>query len=185
MFQRGYLPAWSTQSLTWIFPVENFELIERTGNELGVNPILVLSLIKQESAFREEVVSKSGALGLMQLMPFTALEVDKSLRQINVTDAAVNIQLGTRYLAKLLNSFGGRVAWALAGYNAGPTKAREWTKGKNASGKPQDLEQFVESIPYPETRGYVSGIVRNFYWYQRRLRGEILTSTDQFIVGDN
>lgn len=132
-----------------------------------IDPLLVISLMKQESGFKRSILSSSGAMGLMQLMPFTALEVQKDLYLRKLREPSKNIEVGTKYLASLLNDkFNGNVVYALAGYNAGPTRVGKWRK----DAKPDwGMQEFVEAIPYKETRDYVMSILRNRYWYQYRM----------------
>jgi len=102
----------------------------------------------------------------MQLMPFTALEVQKDLLLRKLRDPKKNIEIGTKYLSSLLNErFNGNVVYALAGYNAGPHRVGKWRK----EAKPDwGMQEFVEAIPYKETRDYVMSILRNRFWYQFR-----------------
>jgi len=169
---------YSSRHIALVFPVEEFDLIQKKADEASIDPILALSLIKQESAFRAQAVSGSGAVGLMQLMPFTALDVNPSIFQNSVGDTDVNLTLGTKYLSRVIQKFDGNIAVALAGYNAGPTRAQRWYN--TAQEKEWSLPEFIESIPYNETRGYVSSILRNYYWYLQRVKGEHLASFDQF-----
>ncbi len=148
------------------FPKMYSKEIETAGNEKIVDPILTMSLIKQESAFYAQAVSASGALGLMQLMPVTALEMDGAIALADLHDPALNIRLGVGYLAQLLQRYEGSWPAALAAYNAGPTRVNRWRKDL-----PQGagIHEFIESIPYRETRDYVTSILRNVYWYRLNL----------------
>jgi soluble lytic murein transglycosylase len=144
-------------------PYESNLRTEAAHNQ--VDPMLVAGLIRQESAFESKAMSHAGAMGLMQVMPKTAL---KLARQLNVryararlTDPGYNLQLGSRYLANLIQSFG-TPEGALAAYNAGEDHVAEWTTGQNYL----ETAEFVESIPFTETREYVQIVIRNAEVYR-------------------
>ena len=142
----------------------------------GLEPALVLALIRQESQFYAEAVSRSGARGLMQLMPATAKLVAKNLKLSYRTDRltedpAFNMRLGTAYLAQLIERFDGSVMMALAGYNAGPYRVDEWVRRYGDPRRPEvDAIDWAERIPFSETRNYVQRILETLPVYQRRLR---------------
>jgi soluble lytic murein transglycosylase len=135
---------------------------------------LVLALIRQESGFMPEVVSQAGARGLMQLLPTTAARV---ARGINVKFSAdrldepdFNVRLGSAYLADLINDFGGSYMLALASYNAGPGRARRWIKEYGDPRDPTvDVIDWIEMIPFGETRNYVQRVMESVAVYRRRL----------------
>jgi soluble lytic murein transglycosylase len=139
-----------------------------------VEPALALGLIRQESNFDTEATSPSGARGLMQLMPMTAQAVAKKLGEPSSlialsTDPAYNMRLGTSYLAGLLEQFGGSVPYAVAGYNAGPSRVSEWlaNNGNPGSGS-VDMIDWIELIPFGETRNYVQRVIENLVIYRAR-----------------
>jgi soluble lytic murein transglycosylase-like protein len=147
----------------------------------GPEDALVLTVMKQESAFDPKAVSSKGAMGLMQLMPDTAKQVAGKLKlnfnKSKLTrNADFNIALGRAYLDELLNLFDRSYVLAIAAYNAGPQRVLEWMR---AHGDPRDngvdVTKWVSSIPYPETRNYVRRVMRNLEQYRSRLAGE----TDQ------
>ena len=148
-----------------VFPWPLRDLIEREAQKHGLDPYLVAGLIRQESVFRPAVVSRSGAVGLMQLMPGTARDIARRSgveweRQWDrVPDA--NLHLGTAHLSGLLNHYGD-VAPALAAYNAGGRPVTQWLRHPEAA----DPYRFVERIPYVETRGYVRAVLRNQALYR-------------------
>jgi len=149
-----------------LFPKAYMKLVRETLAQYDLDPFLVLSLMRQESAFNAKAESKAEAVGLMQLIPPTAEEVARALRQDipsieNLKDPAVNVRLGIEYLNGLLVSFNQNMVYALAAYNAGPTKVQQWVALR--SNMPP-LE-FIESIPYTETRNYVKKILRNYAIY--------------------
>jgi soluble lytic murein transglycosylase len=142
------------------------ELVADSGTN-GLDPYLVASLIRQESEFNATVVSHANAYGLMQLLPSVGKSMAKKdgikrfdARQL--LDPSVNLELGTTNLKQVLNRFGGQVEYALAAYNAGDTPVRQWL----ASNDYKDVPEFVESIPYTETRDYVQAILRNREMYK-------------------
>ena len=133
------------------------EEILASAEEFDLDPYLVCGVIYTESGFRSQAKSGVGALGLMQLMPATGLEEAKLLEIEGVTEArltepALNIRLGCNYLRKLLDEFGTESV-ALAAYNAGPGRVRQWLKeyGKKDDGS-------ILYIPYPETSKYVDRV---------------------------
>jgi soluble lytic murein transglycosylase len=137
---------------------------EAARNQL--DPMLVAGLIRQESAFESKALSHAGAIGLMQVEPTTALKMARQLKvryaRARLTDPGYNLQLGSRYLANLIESFGTPEA-ALAAYNAGEDHVMEWTTGQNYL----ETAEFVESIPFTETREYVQIVIRNAEVYRQ------------------
>jgi soluble lytic murein transglycosylase len=137
---------------------------EAARNQL--DPMLVAGLIRQESAFEPKAMSHAGAIGLMQMMPQTALKMAHQMRvhyaRVRLTDPGYNLQLGSRYLANLLGSFGTPEP-ALAAYNAGEDHVADWTTNQNYL----ETAEFVESIPFTETREYVQIVIRNAQVYRQ------------------
>jgi len=153
---------------TTLYPQVFWPEISQQAQTAGLNPYLVLSIIRQESAFNPTAISSSGARGLMQLMPTTAQEVLTRLKLpqepvSRLHDPQLSITLGTHYFAGLMQRYQGNVVLALAGYNAGPGRASRWRQ--HWSGVPTD--EFVERIPLDETRNYVKLILRNLMMYER------------------
>ena len=158
--------------LAWegAYPVHLLEPIRYAGTD-RVDPFLVTGLIREESVYDANAVSPVGAIGLMQLMPDTARRVARSegLSSFAVDQLfapEVNIRLGVRYLADLLDRFAGNEAYAVAAYNAGPEAVVKWIE----TNPPRALDEFVEEIPFPETRGYVKRVLRS-RWEYRALYG--------------
>ena len=146
----------------------------RNGHSQPESPF-VLALIRQESAFRIDAVSPARAKGLMQLMPATARAVakDQKLRYSSVKltrDADYNMTLGQNYLAEVLNTFDNSYVLALSSYNAGPSRARRWIR---EFGDPRDKDvdaiDWVEMIPFEETRNYVQRVLENLQVYRARM----------------
>ena len=142
----------------------------------GVEPALALGIIRQESSFDSTTVSPVGAQGLMQLMPETAAQTAKLLglrRLPSLTgDPAVNVQLGTAYLHELLDQFDGCTPLAVAAYNAGPGRVNEWLA---SNGDPRgggiEMIDWIEQIPFGETRNYVQRVIENEVIYRAK-RGD-------------
>lgn len=141
----------------------------------GIQPALTLGLIRQESSFDTAVISESGARGLMQLMPATAGTLARQLGMAPsvpalVNDPAFNIRLGTAYLQQMLDEFGGAVPLAVAAYNAGPNRVQQWlaTNGDPRGGS-VDMIDWLELIPFGETRNYVQRVIENEMIYRAKL----------------
>ncbi|HSV29768.1 MAG TPA: transglycosylase SLT domain-containing protein [Candidatus Omnitrophota bacterium] len=135
---------------------------------------LVFSLIRQESGFINDAQSPVGARGLMQLMPATAKQVAKAInlkfnpRQLDEPD--VNVRLGSAYLSDLISDFEGSYILAVAGYNAGPGRARKWIREYGDPRDPNtDVIDWIEMIPFTETRNYVQRVMESVNIYRRRL----------------
>lgn len=141
----------------------------------GIEEALLLALVRQESGFYTDAVSHAGARGLMQLMPGTAKQV---ARQVNVgysqdrltSDPRYNLLLGQSYLGDLLDRFDGSYILALAGYNAGPNRAARWIGDYGDPRNPDiDPVDWIESIPFEETRNYVQRILEALVIYRQKL----------------
>jgi soluble lytic murein transglycosylase len=146
-----------------------------------IEPPLLLAMTRQESAFDRQATSSAGALGLMQLMPATASRIAKSLRlpfspTRLTSDMRYNVTLGRAYLGSLIDNFSGSYVLAIAAYNAGPARVREWMQdyGDPRTGK-VDVIDWIESIPYSETRNYVQRVLENLQVYRLRLSKETLS----------
>ena len=160
-----------------VLPDPYFPVPDIVPDNLAVSRALALSISRRESEFDPEAVSKAGALGLMQLLPATALKVANGLGlpfsvSRLTSDPAYNVTLGSAYLKEMVDEFGGSVALIAAGYNAGPRRPREWIA---AFGDPRlastDAVDWVESIPFAETRTYVQRVVEGVVIYRAKLKG--------------
>jgi soluble lytic murein transglycosylase len=149
------------------YPMPNWE---PTGG-WRVDPALVYAHTLQESGFKTDVISGAGARGLMQVRPGTAQDMARargvSLAAVELDRPTVNLEYGQSYLEKLrdLPATGGLLPKVIAAYNAGPTPVTRWNTEIHDNGDPL---LFIESIPYWETRGYVSIILRNYWIYEMR-----------------
>jgi soluble lytic murein transglycosylase len=148
-----------------LFPFEHWSVVKAQAQKNNIDPGLVLGLIRQESAFNENARSRANARGLMQLLPSTgrALARQSGVRYTptRLYRAETNILLGIQHLGFLLRQYGGREELALAAYNAGDSRVEQWM-GKFGN---VDMAEFVERIPFAETRGYVKQVLTNKSYY--------------------
>ncbi|MDZ4737839.1 MAG: lytic transglycosylase domain-containing protein [Rhodospirillaceae bacterium] len=144
---------------------------------------LVLAIIRQESVFDLAAVSSAGARGLMQLMPATAKHVAVKIgvsyeESLLTRDGDYNIRLGSAYVAELLDRYGGSYILTIAAYNAGPARVSQWI---NEYGDPRgnevDIVDWIELIPFSETRNYVQRVLENLQIYRHRLHGTTVALT--------
>ena len=160
-----------------LYPISYNEEVRTAAATNDVDPMLVFALIKAESNFQPEAVSKSGAVGLMQLMPDTAawiagktnLEYDKAM----LSQPQCNIQMGTWYLSYLLEEFNGDIALAIVSYNAGYGRVKEWLKLEIWDGTAEDSV----NIPYEESRDYLRRVLANYDKYKSLYEGFLLIKT--------
>lgn len=150
-----------------LFPKAYWGDLKRFSSENELDPYLVASLIRQESEFNPNAISRANAVGLMQLLPVTGKKVAKEVKMHHFSPSqlytpTVNLQLGTRYFKSMVDKFGS-FEYALAAYNAGSDRVEDWL----AAGKYRDAQEFVESIPFTETREYVQAIMRNANVYKQ------------------
>jgi soluble lytic murein transglycosylase len=150
-----------------LYPQPWWETIKAEAVKNNVDPYLVASLIRQESEFNPSAVSRANAYGLMQILPPEGRELARQegmnhFETFQLLDPVTNIRLGTRYLRQTLDKFGGVTEYALAAYNAGGSRVVDW----QSAGPYQGMDEFVESIPFTETRGYVESILRNEEMYR-------------------
>ena len=150
----------SFEFLQKLFPTNYLNKIEKY--KTSFDPILILSLIRQESAFDTRARSPAGARGLMQLMPATGKMLRRNLKKENLYIPDINLELGIRYFNNLVKKYDGNLIYILAAYNAGETAVKRWrTKYLNSNDPIVD----IEAIPYQETCGYVKLIFRNVFFY--------------------
>jgi soluble lytic murein transglycosylase len=150
-----------------LFPKPYWTDLKKFSSDNALDPYMVASLIRQESEFNPNAVSNKNALGLMQLLPRVGKGVAKQEKLKHFSPQqlftpAINLQLGTRYFRSMVDQFGG-FEYALAAYNAGDDRVKDW----QAAGKYRDIYEFVESIPFTETREYVQAIMRNANVYSQ------------------
>ncbi len=151
-----------------LFPLPWREQIEGYSEMRELDPYLVAALIRQESEFNPGAISRARARGLMQIMLATGRRLGRSAGVTRVTASQLylpetSLKLGTLHLRRVLDQYDGRLEPALAGYNAGEHRADEWLRWDPSS----DPAEFVESIPFTETRGYVQAVLRNAAMYRK------------------
>jgi len=156
------LPYWRI-----LFPEPYWSIIKAESAKNNVDPYLVASLIRQESEFNPSAISYANAWGLMQLLPSTGKTLARQeglnhFQTFQLLDPETNIRLGTLYLRQTLDKFGGVPEYALAAYNAGDSRVVDW----QSAGPYGGMDEFVESIPFTQTREYVQSILRNVEIYR-------------------
>ena len=138
----------------------------------GAEPSLLFAIVRQESAFSSMATSRVGARGLMQLMPATAALVARNLQlpfslDRLTSDGTYNLQLGRSYIQKLIEDFGGSYPLAIAAYNAGPGRVKQWLHAfGDPRGRDIGMVDWIESIPFTETRTYVQRVLENLQVYR-------------------
>jgi soluble lytic murein transglycosylase len=150
-----------------LFPRPFWGELKQDAAANRLDPHLVASLIRQESEFNPSAISRANAMGLMQLLPSVGKGLAKEMKIKHFSSdellvANTNLQLGTRYFRHMVDHYDGQVEYALAAYNAGEDRVDDWRKNGNFT----DVEEFVESIPFTETREYVQAIMRNAIIYK-------------------
>ena len=154
-----------------LYPFPYLETIVKWSNKRELNTVLVTALIRQESRFMPKIKSVVGATGLMQVMPKTGEETAKKINLVsydleNVND---NVNLGTHYLDFTHKEYKNNSMLAVASYNAGPNAVSRWLKQFGFD----DVDAFVDKIPYPETRGYVESVFENYWNYLQIYNPEV------------
>lgn len=156
-------PKWNL-----VYPVHYYDIIRQNAKIWNNDPILILSIIREESYFNPNAKSGAGAYGLMQLMPYTAME---SANKIGLSvpnyrllfDPETNIKLGNIYYSKLKKSLYYKDMLAVVAYNGGLASVARWIQNLNCV----DVDDFVEQIPYPETQNYLKKVYRSYWNYLR------------------
>jgi len=165
------------------FPYYYDSHVQEYASRFGVEPELVLAIMKQESVFDNKAQSWANAYGLMQLVPATGREM-ATYQKIDLSDvnrlfnAEINIRLGTYYVKRLLGSLE-RKEHVLAAYNAGPHRVKRWLKLPGS----RQIDVFIENVEYSETRDYVRKVMKN-YWAYKVLNNNFLIGGDQLLLGD-
>jgi len=133
----------------------------------GIDPFVILAIMREESSFLPDAVSQAGAMGLMQIMPHTGKEMARKTgrKDFLVEDLfkpATSISFGTRYVVRQRKKFG-ELELAIAAYNAGPEVVKEWAERREST----QVDEFIELISYPETRIYVKNVLASWWTYQK------------------
>ena len=154
--------------LKMIYKLEYNEYVYKYSQENEIDPFLVFAIIKNESKFKDTIESSKGAIGLMQLMESTALEMANEIGHESVTKDALyepetNIKIGIKYFAYLVEHYNGNEQLALAAYNAGMGNVDKWIENGIIKKDGSDLE----NIPYKETNNYVRKIARDYKIYKK------------------
>src|SRR3989338_1768601 len=160
---NSYLNELPKEHVRLAYPKRYWELIQKYAKQFHLDPYLILSVMRQESAFDPQAISTADAYGLLQMTPYMARQMAKRLnitlkKNDELLIPEVNIRYCTFYLAELLKTFDNNLILALAGYTSSQEATKKWV---NRLWTP-DLEEFIEEIPYKETRSYVKLILRNF-----------------------
>lgn len=148
-----------------LYPYPYKQIIEKYAHSYGVDPLLVVSVMREESHFLTHSSSHKGAIGLMQLMPETAKDIsawlDEDYNLIDLKNPEDNIRYGTWYLSSLDKQFSGNSILVLAAYNAGSGRVSNWLRTS-----PRDLNTYlIEDIPFQETRDYVTKVLKSYRKY--------------------
>ena len=159
---------WDDVSLR--FPLKFKQQIIENAKQQQLPPAIIYGLIRRESAFNEKARSPVGARGLMQIMPRTGKQIARELKvkshnTKHLFEPSINIKYGAYYYKQLLEQFNGRYALAAAAYNAGPHRVNRWLPENN----PIAADIWIETIPFKETRAYVSAVLTYALIYQKRL----------------
>ena len=161
------------------FPLSYSDKVLENSVQHNLNPVIIYGLIRRESAFNEKAHSPSGARGLMQIMPRTGRDIAKNLKERwrgnnSLYNPVTNLKYGSYYYQKLLTQFDGHYALALAAYNAGPHRVKKWLPESEAL--PADI--WIETIPFRETREYVTNVLAYALIYQQRTQSNELSMND-------
>lgn len=148
------------------FPQAYEKHVSKFAEQFGLSESLVWGIMRTESFFKPQVKSSVGALGLMQVMPLTASKMAEMMEMSNfrvsqLFDPETNVRVGAKYLQRLSKMFDGSLPLVAAGYNAGPHRVHAWVK--NFGNLP--LDEFIEHIPFSQTRGYAKKVLRSYYVY--------------------
>ncbi len=171
-YASGYLyyPLDSAPIEFWklAFPLPYRAELEKFSKQNGLDPYLIAALIRQESEFNPKAVSVANARGLTQIEPATGRELSRKLKIVpystpRLFQPAVNLQMGTYYLKSLVDKLNGHWEAGLAAYNAGLSRAHAWLSW----GDFQEPAEFVETVPFSQTRGYIQTVLRNADVYRR------------------
>lgn len=173
---RQYPSYWQA-----LYPLAYLDTIRIDAHQQNINPLLVLSIIRQESKFDPVTRSNMGALGLMQVLPSTADFIAPKLEISNyeLRRPSDNIKLGTWYLADMHNNHNDNSLLAVSSYNAGPGNVAKWLQEISLN----DPDEFVENIPFDETQNYVRNVLGNYWNYLRIYNSETSQQVAKILDG--
>jgi len=175
-YHKEKLPLTTTQKSILIqafYPQAFRSQVEKNARKHDIDMAFIWSIMRAESGFRPQVVSPAGAIGLMQIMPKTGKRLADLTKLIDfdttyLSQPTTNIKLGTYYLRQLLDLFDGNYILATAAYNAGEERVLNWIN----QGPDLYIDQFIENIPFRETRNYVKKVMVNFFHYRKIYKSE-------------
>lgn len=167
LFARNHFSHASPLTFELAYPQDYKEMVEKVAGEFQLAPFLIYAVMMQESEFDDKAVSNLGAVGLLQIMPGTGEMIAKKLsfgplKQDDLFAPSTNINFGAWYLKTLISRYKGNLPFAIAAYNAGPNAVDEWLKKWGRL----DMDEFVENIPYQETRKYVEKVMGYYEAYK-------------------
>lgn len=178
----AHLKYWDDLNLR--FPLAYQDELKKAAEATKIKQTLLYAIARQESAFAADARSPAGAMGLMQLMPATAKQTARKIgvkyRRKDLYKPSSNIRLGSSYLNQLLQRFNGNRAIAAAAYNAGPHRVDRWLKKASPN---LELDSWIETIPYRETRGYVQNVLSYSVIYAYRMgdKGRLIHHNEKII----
>lgn len=169
---RGMANAANHQDYAVMYPIAFGHYLIPQAREQRIDPAWVFGLVRSESLFIPDISSHAGALGLMQIMPATGKRVARKARikfssKYRLLDPGMSSQLGTRYMASMAARFGGNEVLATAAYNAGPHRVDKWLPKDKAV----DIDVWIDTIPFRETRNYVKRVMGHSVIFDWRLDG--------------
>ena len=171
-YVNGKTPEEFVSIMKKVYPLYFSEEVKHVLKENKINPFVVLSIMRRESAFEYDVISRAGAVGLLQLLPENGRKTAKKLgipfEWSDLNDPEKNILLGYTHFESILKRYKGNYAVAFAAYNAGEYNVNEWVKKYGLS----DMDIFIDSIEYIETRNYVKAVFEA-WWLYEKLWGKI------------
>ncbi len=178
-FTVSTVPVWY-----YSYPSGYSSVIKDYAERYGLDPVVVYSIILQESKYKPDAVSGSGAIGIMQIMPFTGAKVAQAISLMSFSapmllDPQINIGIGVWYFKQLLIRYKGNYVLALAAYNAGSKAVDRWL----AASKACNTDEFIEEIPYTETRRYVKGIIADIAAYTMIYGGKFSLGKHVYMEG--
>ena len=149
------------------YPFAYEDYVLKYSSSYNLDPDFILAMIGEESRFKEDAGSRAGAQGLMQIMPATGKNIAKQIGITNfnvsmLIDPEVNIRMGSYYISQMLSNFSGNKYYALGAYNGSPAVIQKWiAKYGNL-----DIDEFIESLTYDETKNYIKKVMTSYYIYQ-------------------
>lgn len=178
--EQAQYKALLQQSAYWeaLYPFPFFDIVTSWSQQRQLNPLLVVSLIRQESRFEPKIRSVAGAVGLMQVMPGTGDWIAQKIgvKQYNPENPNDNVKLGTWYLDHTHDEYSNNSMLAVASYNAGPGNVAKWLSQRPLS----DPDEFVENIPFDETRNYVKNVFGNYWNYSRLYNPQVTQMVSKY-----